>query len=214
MEDNTSDIYTYIKNLSKPTILLISIFILVIIYSIYYGIKQIFLVIQSPSELPNNSQTNSPNNSQTNSPTLKPPTTPITLGVPFLNKFGYNFKKQINLQNQLIFDDSDKYFAEIFKAPETGIISGIVLKAKATPIIENPSFVISTRANAPEYQTTIIQNTLDNIILYCNILEFKQKYGIPDSVVTVNKDTPLFLLKNNIIYNGTLSNVQIDIYYS
>ena len=157
------------------------------------------------------------NNKPKTTTTIAPTTTmitPISLQVPFLNKPGYKFTQRFNLQNQLKFDDSENYFAEIFKAPATGIISGIVLKAKPTPNIQNPSFVISTRADAPEYQTTIISNTSDNIILYCDILDFKQKFSIPNSVVSVNKDTPIYLLKNNIIYTGTFSNVQIDVYYN
>ncbi len=155
----------------------------------------------------------------TNKPTttLIPTTTaivPISMKVPFLDKPGYKFIQRFNVKNELNFDDSENYFAKIFNAPETGIISGIVLKAKPTPTIQNPSFVISTRSNAPEYPTTIIENTSNNIILYCDILDFKQKFNIPDSVVNVNKDTPIFLLKNNIIYTGTFSNIQIDVYYN
>ena len=138
--------------------------------------------------------------------------TPISLQVPFLNKPGYVFAQRIT-QSQLIFDNSEKYFVEIFKAPATGIISGIVLSCKTTPLIQNPSFLISTMGSGPEYQTTIIQNTSDNTILYSDILGFNKTYNIPDTVASVNKDTPIYLQKNDN-FDGTLSNVQIDVYYS
>lgn len=138
---------------------------------------------------------------------------PISNKIPFLNKPGYYFAQRIIPQYQLKFDDQGTYYQKIFKAPADGIISGIVLKGKSTPFNETPSFLTSTMTGGPEYQTTIIENNTNNTILYSDILTFKNNNSISDQFVTVKKDDIIYLQKNNV-FDGSLSEVEVDVYYS